>query len=315
MTIKTDLKKINDQYLDYIIKVDRRLSKTYKVLETKHHLIPTTFELIPNLTVKWTIDWLRLKNIDSSYKIVWTTLYIHENLFLHLTREEHNEVHLYLDAQKKALYFSLGYENECNTQFHFTNKNLSWYSFYPFDRHHKVEKKITKTKLKESLKTTLKKTSVLVAENFISVSNEQKESFFQKYLPKSKEASHVRKYRDKYYTEQAPISSLKTLSKKVKVVDLLDIIKRDFSRLKTLTPLADKLFSVGQTKLYDTNVLILNDKREIVMGDLILSSLLNKNEVTVGTNKVNVKDLEVNVYFMKEPTKNLNKVLKTAYSI
>lgn len=147
LSIKSKLTKVNKTFLDYTVKVDRRLSTKYKILNEHHHLLLVGYELIPNLTIKWTIEWLQMNNISSSYRLSWTILYIQSNLFLNLTSNEHRSLHDILELNKAKLYSSLWIDiTEINTlhiteKFHITNKNLEWYCFYPHDRHQKEVQK------------------------------------------------------------------------------------------------------------------------------------------------------------------------------
>jgi len=321
---KAILWKINNQFKDYTIKIDRRLSTTFKVLESKHHLIPTTFELIPNITVKWTIDWLLLKEIESSYKIVDKTLYINQNLFLHLTIAEHKQLHEYLDYQKRALYYSVWLENEIKTHFAFSNDELVWYSFYPSERHHQEKKDAEKIKVKEQKKQEKEKKKIekkakvkIVKKKQLieipQVNFELKYKILSSFWKDLNDAQEIKKNRDNYYQKQIYWNWLKNKAVKMKVTDLIPVIKKNYNTLKNLVQISDKLFEVWQTKLYDSNVLVLDKSWNILLWDFMLSYLLNKDEIDFWCNKKkNIKDLEINVYTINwtEKQKHLNNLMK-----
>ena len=71
----------------------------------KHHIIPTWFEIIPHLTIKWTIKFIKkekLKYKNNTFKIDKFNLYLNSEKVLYLTYEEHKKLHKYLDNKKQV---------------------------------------------------------------------------------------------------------------------------------------------------------------------------------------------------------------------
>lgn len=117
---------INNKYINYDLKVDKRLGKNKDIVNnwTKHHIIPASYEKIPNLVFFWTIRWLKNNNIKEYwFKIKWTTLYINESMLLIIWHEDHAELHAFLELQKKALFFLEWIEKHYNHIYRFTFKN------------------------------------------------------------------------------------------------------------------------------------------------------------------------------------------------
>ena len=86
------------------IKIDKRLTIIAKNNKTKHHLIPTWYEIIPDLTLKWTLKWLKNNNIfPDGFRIKDRTLILNTSYYIFLTEQEHINLHLYLDWEKNKI--------------------------------------------------------------------------------------------------------------------------------------------------------------------------------------------------------------------
>jgi hypothetical protein len=109
ISVRNKLNKINQLYENYSILIDSSLEIPVSTSLTKHHLIPQHCEKIPNLTTKWTIEWLIIKrkklHHSKNFKVKENNLFINSSSFLYLTKMEHELLHKYLDAKRFALYF------------------------------------------------------------------------------------------------------------------------------------------------------------------------------------------------------------------
>lgn len=303
--IESILKNENRKYLNYRIRIDKRISNTKKMLETKHHLLPSTFEWIPNLTTKWTIEWLLLKEIDSGYKIKKTKKYIelriNSSIFLNLTRDEHNSLHKYLNSQKNSLYYQYWIENYIKENFSLKD-NLEWYTFYPLDRlFENKKKKVLEQRKKEKKVWIVSQKSI--KKPLLSFNQDLNKKEFFSYLSEVSEAyrrdNEGRKIKNIYYTRYEKLrNSCKwsNIINTVPLTSLRELILSNFKVLSEYSKISKILYTQTSeyTQIFNKDFIVTNGN-EILFWELFLSFLLDRDKVLLWVEEKNVIDLKVKI--------------------
>lgn len=298
----------NKKHLEYVIKNDWRLT-CFKKWSQFHHIIPTKFELIPNLVIKWTIEFLlstRIKKYERKwFRVNEKTLYVNNEKWIMLKRKTHKLLHDFLEIKKKELYknlWILEYYNEIVSKLEqgflpyyadrwkyqkklkkYTFFSLNSYSYTDFKnginntwnnrkKREKIHNDISNKiiKTKEILKD---KRRVYLEELFIDKIPEIVSNKYDYRFNKH----YLSEIRNKYISFNWVLKSKKGPSKFINNELYDKIINSNKSKIKRINNFYSEIFKEWQEKLVKKVSLFLDDKTYEVYNGIEVLSLIDKD--------------------------------------